>query len=99
MPDFSGKTVVVTGCSSGVGAAAVTKLAAQGATVIGVDRVATTDPAVSRMVVGDLSTHAGVLAIAEQIAGPIDSLINNAGVAATLPWRTVLSINALAPVT
>ncbi|WP_068166245.1 SDR family oxidoreductase [Rhodococcus phenolicus] len=97
MPDFSGKTVVVTGCSSGVGAAAVTKLAAQGATVIGVDRVASTDPAVSRMVVGDLSTYAGVLAIAEQIDGPIDSLLNNAGVAATLPWRTVLSINTLAP--
>lgn len=33
MPHFSGKTVVVTGCSSGVGAAAVTKFAARNATV------------------------------------------------------------------
>ena len=97
MPDFSGKKVVVTGCSSGVGAAAVTKLVAQGTTVIGVDRVASSDPAVSQMIVGDLSTHAGVLAVADQVEGPIDVLINNAGVAATLPWRTVLSINALAP--
>ncbi|MET3643140.1 NAD(P)-dependent dehydrogenase (short-subunit alcohol dehydrogenase family) [Prescottella equi] len=97
MPDFTAKRVVVTGCSSGVGAAAVTELAAQGATVIGVDRVASTDPAVTRMVVGDLSTHDGVRAIADQIEGPVDALINNAGVAATLPWRTVLSVNALAP--
>ena len=97
MPDFSAKRVVVTGCSSGVGAAAVVALAAQGATVIGVDRVASTDPAVTQMVVGDLSTHDGVRAIADQIDGPIDALINNAGVAATLPWRTVLSVNALAP--
>ncbi|PTR24932.1 NAD(P)-dependent dehydrogenase (short-subunit alcohol dehydrogenase family) [Rhodococcus sp. OK519] len=97
MPDFSGKKVVVTGCSSGVGAAAVIKLAVQGATVIGVDRVASTDPAITHMVIGDLSTHHGVRAIADQITGPIDVLINNAGVAATLPWRTVLSINTLAP--
>lgn len=97
MPDFSGKKVVVTGCSSGVGAAAATKLAAQGATVIGVDRVASTDPAITRMIVGDLATHDGVRAIADELTGPLDVLINNAGVAATLPWRTVLSINALAP--
>lgn len=97
MPDFSGKTVVVTGCASGVGAAAVTKLAVQGAKVLGVDRVPSEDPAVSQMIVGDLSTHAGVLAVADAIPGPVDALLNNAGVAATQPWRTVLAVNTLAP--
>lgn len=97
MPDFSGKKIVVTGCSSGIGAAAVTKLAARGATVVGVDRVPSSDPAIAQMIVGDLASHDGVRVIADRIDGPIDVLINNAGVAATLPWRTVLSINALAP--
>lgn len=97
MPDFTSKRVVITGVSSGVGAVAAATLADLGAYVIGVDRIASSAPALSEMIVGDLSTHTGVLEIVDQIDGPIDVLINNAGVAATLPWRTVLSINALAP--
>lgn len=97
MLDFTGKTVVVTGCASGIGASTSHKLTALGAAVIGVDRTVSTERSVSSMVLGDLSTRAGVRSIADQIDGPIDALINNAGVSATLPWRTVLSINALAP--
>lgn len=97
MPNFSGKRVVVTGAASGIGAAAVRKLVASGAAVIAVDRVASDDHSVAQMVVGDLSTHAGVLAIADQIEGPVDVLINNAGIAGNHPWRTVLAVNALAP--
>ena len=97
MHDFSSKRVVITGASSGVGAVAASTLAALGATVVGVDRVASSAPALTQTIIGDLSTHAGVLEIVDQIDGPIDVLINNAGVAATLAWRTVLSINALAP--
>ncbi len=97
MPNSSGRRVVVTGAASGIGAAAASKLCASGAEVIAVDRVASDDQSLAQMVIGDLSTHAGVLAVADQIDGPIDALINNAGVAGTQPWRTVLSINALAP--
>ncbi|MGG7104238.1 SDR family oxidoreductase [Rhodococcus sp. 24CO] len=97
MISFTGKTVVLTGCSSGIGAEAATKLAALGARVIGVDRVTSADNSITQMIIGDLSTQSGVADIAAQIDGPVDVLINNAGVAATLPWRTVMSINALAP--
>ncbi|NLT31199.1 MAG: SDR family oxidoreductase [Propionibacterium sp.] len=92
------RTVVITGCASGIGAAAVRRFAEEpGVTIIGVDRNASSDPAVSRTVIGDLSSRAGVEAVAEQITEDIDVLVNNAGVSGTMPWRTVLSINTLAP--
>ncbi|WP_161987431.1 SDR family oxidoreductase [Prescottella subtropica] len=98
MHNFADKTVVVTGYASGIGAATAAALTASGASVIGVDRaVPESAPPVARTVVGDLSTYDGVRRIAEEIDGPIDVLVNNAGVAATQPWRTVLAVNALAP--
>ncbi|QKT10259.1 SDR family oxidoreductase [Rhodococcus sp. W8901] len=98
MHSLNGKTVVVTGHASGIGAATAAQLTELGAVVIGVDRAAAdSGPLVARTVVGDLSTSDGVRAVADAIDGPIDVLVNNAGVAATQPWRTVLSVNALAP--
>ncbi|MDV6271397.1 SDR family oxidoreductase [Rhodococcus globerulus] len=97
MHSLNGKTVVVTGYASGIGASTASKLTELGALVIGVDRSDTgSAPRVARTIVGDLSTYDGVRAVAEAIEGPIDVLVNNAGVAATHPWRTVLSVNALA---
>ncbi|MEO3782339.1 SDR family oxidoreductase [Actinocorallia sp. B10E7] len=92
---FRDRTVVVTGSASGIGAVAVEKFRAGGAKVIGVDRVPTAGADLH--IVGDLSTRTGVEDIAERLDQPIDILINNAGVAATQPWRTVLGVNALAP--
>lgn len=98
MHDFAGKTAVVTGYASGIGAATAATLTACGARVIGVDRTVTDSaPAVDRTIVADLSTYDGVRQVADAIDGPVDVLVNNAGVAATHPWRTVLSVNALAP--
>lgn len=97
MLDLAGKHVVVTGCASGIGGATVAQLLDLGATVTGVDRNTATEVTPTRTVVGDLATLEGVRTIAGEIAGPVHALVNNAGVAATLPWRTVLSINALAP--
>ncbi|MFA1550251.1 SDR family oxidoreductase [Actinomadura chokoriensis] len=92
---FHGRTAVITGAASGIGAAAVEKFRAGGAKVIGVDRVPAAGPDLH--IVGDLGTRAGVEDVAERIDQPIDILVNNAGVAATQPWRTVLGVNALAP--
>ncbi|GAB2655018.1 SDR family oxidoreductase [Prescottella soli] len=98
MHSLTGKTVVVTGHASGIGAAIAAKLIDLGALVIGVDRTDTESaPRPFNTIVGDLSTFEGVRAIADAIDRPIDVLINNAGVAATQPWRTVLAVNALAP--
>lgn len=95
MTQFHDRTVVVTGAASGIGAVAVEKFRVGGAKVIGVDRAE--GSAADVHLVADLSTRDGVEAVVDQIDQPIDVLVNNAGVAATLPWRTVLGVNALAP--
>lgn len=89
---LEGKTIVVTGAASGIGAATARALTAAGATVVGLDRQPIPDfPGQS--VQADLSTLAGVEAAAAAIAGPIDAIANIAGVPGTAPWETVLAVN------
>ncbi|MEY2432600.1 MAG: hypothetical protein QOC92_2325 [Acidimicrobiaceae bacterium] len=84
---------VVTGASSGIGAATALRLAEQGATVIGVarreDRLAEVITACQRHVaasvahVGDVSSRAvarEIVADAESRFGRVDILVNNAGI-------------------
>lgn len=86
--DLRGKRILLTGASSGIGAAAAVKLAAEGATVIAVAR----REAPLAEVVGRISAAGGraiampanladmdaVDALARSV-GPVDILINNAG--------------------
>jgi len=98
--DYSGKQVVITGGATGIGAALVDLVKELGvASITVVDRKA---PAVDvdHFVEADLSVessvHAAVAAISA-LGGPVDVLFNNAGVAATQPPLTVMSVNYLAP--
>jgi NAD(P)-dependent dehydrogenase (short-subunit alcohol dehydrogenase family) len=88
----SGKTVLVTGASYGVGEATARKLAAAGATVLVTARSADRlDDLVASINAGggqavaypaDLTDEAGVTALAERITGehgPLDILVSNAG--------------------
>jgi NAD(P)-dependent dehydrogenase (short-subunit alcohol dehydrogenase family) len=95
MADQSGKVAVVTGANSGIGFHAARELAAHGAKVVlavrdvegkGADAAArmTGDVEVRRL---DLADLASVRAFAEGFDGPLDLLVNNAGVMAT-PRRT-----------
>lgn len=88
--------VVVTGAASGIGAATVALLRAQGTTVIGVDR-SVPDAFDGEFVQGDLGTAEGIARTAEAIAtlapAGIGGLANIAGVPGTAPWRTVLNVN------
>ncbi|NNG97111.1 SDR family NAD(P)-dependent oxidoreductase [Gordonia araii NBRC 100433] len=89
---LSGKTVLVTGASSGIGEEAAQQLAAEGATVILVargvaelDRVAqqiTTGGGTAYTVSGDLSTEKGVGDVLDAVLtryGTPDIVVNNAG--------------------
>ena len=89
-----GKTIVITGTSSGIGAE-VAKLARfQGATVIGVDR---NDPSLTLdgFVKADLGTAEAIDAAVAQLPDRIDALCNVAGVPGTADGDLVARVNYL----
>jgi NAD(P)-dependent dehydrogenase (short-subunit alcohol dehydrogenase family) len=96
MSDFDGLVAVVTGGSSGIGAATAALLESRGATVAVLDLATGCD-------VGDAdSVDTAVAAVADQ-HGRIDVLINNAGIGAAgdiaanddLEWHRVLNVNVV----
>ena len=84
MPSLEGKSAVVTGASSGIGAATAQTLAAEGARVVGgarrVDRIAAPVTALELDVTDPESCERFVTSAAEELSG-IDILVNAAGLA------------------
>jgi 2-hydroxycyclohexanecarboxyl-CoA dehydrogenase len=85
---FAGRRALVTGGASGIGAATVRRLAAEGAQVAIADLqeeaareiAAEVDGVAVAMDVADpASVRAGVTAAVEALGGPVDALVNNAG--------------------
>jgi len=87
LPDLSGRTVVVTGASSGLGAITARELARAGAHVVLAVRDVAKGEGVAAPFEGswevrelDLASLASVRAFAAGWSGPLDVLINNAGI-------------------
>jgi len=82
---IAGRTALVTGAASGIGRAIATRFAAEGATVIAVDRDAeavgdlASEIGATPLVI-DLSDIDGLPAAIENVAGTVDILVNNAGI-------------------
>jgi NAD(P)-dependent dehydrogenase (short-subunit alcohol dehydrogenase family) len=95
LPSQTGRTVVITGATSGIGRAAATELARAGARVVLAVRNTDRGEAIAAELPGaaearplDLTDLASVRAFAQAWEGPIDVLINNAGVMAVPAGRT-----------
>src|SRR5690349_7172234 len=87
LPAMTGRTVVVTGASSGLGLITARQLASAGARVVLAVRdearghsAAASTPGTTEVRQLDLSSLASVRAFAAAWTGPLDILINNAGI-------------------
>src|SRR5438067_9211583 len=88
LPDQTGRTVVVTGANSGLGAATASALAAAGASVVLACRTTTKGEKAAATMTGDVTVRALDLADLASVrsfaeaTGPVDVLVNNAGIMA-----------------
>jgi NAD(P)-dependent dehydrogenase (short-subunit alcohol dehydrogenase family) len=89
---LNAKTIVVTGASSGIGAATAALVARQGAQVISVD-IATPKTVVGRFIQADLSSKDSIDQLVAQLPAGIDGLANIAGLPPTRPAGQVLRVN------
>ncbi|MBL0371639.1 coniferyl-alcohol dehydrogenase [Rhizobium sp. KVB221] len=87
-----GKTLVVTGVSSGIGARTAELAVSLGADVIGIDMK---EPAIasSNFIKGDLSNPAGIEAVVRQLPKRFDALLNIAGISGKVGTEATLAIN------
>lgn len=104
---LEGRRAVVTGAASGIGAATVRRLAADGARVLAVDRTA--DPlSGDDTLVADLADPVSAVRVADEALerlGGLDILVNNAGVCPAAPieqvtdadWASAIAVNMMAP--
>lgn len=100
MSSLAGRTVVVTGAASGIGAAVAAAVTAEGGTVVGVDRE--TAPGVRVLDVRDEDAWAD---LAGELAGPVHGLVSCAGVtrrarvgaASVADMRDAHDVNVLGP--
>ena len=87
-----GKTLIITGVASGIGAQAAALAASLGADVIGIDRNEPKAP-LAGFVKGDLSSKAGVEALVAQLPARFDALCNVAGLSGNTGAVATLSVN------
>jgi len=89
---LKGKTIIVTGAASGIGAATAAMAQANGANVITVDINAPAKP-VGRFIQADLSDKGSIDRLIAELPNGIHGLANIAGLPPTKPAPAVLKVN------
>lgn len=89
---LEGKTVVVTGCASGIGLETARVCKAWGATVLGVDRTMTHEH-VDELYKADLSDPQMIRALVKALPAGVHGIANVAGLPPTAPAELVLKVN------
>ena len=91
---LEGKTVVVTGCASGIGLETARVCKAWGATVLGVDRTMTHEH-VDALYKADLSDPQMIRELVQALPAGVHGIANIAGLPPTAPAELVLKVNLL----
>ena len=86
------KTIVVTGCSSGIGKETARLVKKLGGDVLGVD-VNKTDEHVDELYIADMSDRRTIKALVQALPTRIDGIANVAGLPPTAPANKVLLVN------
>lgn len=92
---YKDKSVVVTGCASGIGAAVCRALLAEGAHVTGLDLQPGADDGLATRIAVDLGDPQSIDAAVARIPGPVDALFHCAGLSPTQPALAVIRVNFL----
>ncbi|BCG04485.1 3-alpha-hydroxysteroid dehydrogenase (plasmid) [Paraburkholderia sp. PGU19] len=92
---LEGKTIVVTGVASGIGAETARTLRTMGASVVGVDRVTPTHGDCHTFHEADLSDPRAIDRLVDALPSGLNGLCNIAGLPPTAPPAFVLKVNAL----
>lgn len=91
---LANKTVVVTGCSSGIGKEICRLVKKLGGDVLGVD-VNKTDDYVDELYIADMSDKRTIKALVQALPTRIDGIANSAGLPPTAPANKVLLVNLI----
>ena len=89
---LAGKTVIVTGCSSGIGLETAQLIKELGGDVLGVDRTKTTGP-VDEFYRADLGDKREIEDLVLALPEGANGLVNSAGLPPTAPAKLVLKVN------
>ncbi len=87
-----GKTILITGVASGIGARAAELAGQMGADVIGID-VREPSSGTGSFIKGDISTAAGIEEIVQRLPNRIDALANVAGLSGSTGVTATLAVN------